>query len=150
VTKPRTSDSAERRASLAAGDPRKQSQTLSVLIVDDHDLFAASLAELLRYEDDLDVVGRAADGAEAVALASRLRPDVVVMDVNMPCCDGIAATREITRLAEETRVVILTALNDVDTPLRARAAGAAACLIKGCSAAELVSTIRSRPVPAAG
>jgi DNA-binding NarL/FixJ family response regulator len=150
VTQPRTSESAERRASFTAGDARKQSQVLSVLIADDHDLFAASLAELLQYEADLDVVGRAADGAEAVALASRLRPDVVVMDVNMPGCDGIAATREITRLAEETRVVMLTAINDIDTSLRARAAGAAAYLIKGCSAAELVSAIRAATLAAAG
>src|SRR5204863_4051061 len=80
-------------------------QTLSVLIADDHDLFAASLAELLTGEG-LDVVGRAADGAEAVALASRLRPDVVVMDVSMPCCDGIEATREISGTLETTRVVM--------------------------------------------
>jgi DNA-binding NarL/FixJ family response regulator len=105
---------------------------LSVLIADDHDLFAASLAELLASEAGLAVVGRAADGAEAVALASRLRPDVVVMDVSMPCCDGIDATREITGSLEETRVVMLTGINDVDTSLRARAAGAAAYLIKGC------------------
>jgi CheY-like chemotaxis protein len=84
-------------------------QTLSVLIADDHDLFAASLAELLAGEG-LDVVGRAADGAEAVALASRLRPDVVVIDVSMPCCDGIEAAREITGTLETTRVVMLTGI----------------------------------------
>jgi DNA-binding NarL/FixJ family response regulator len=114
---------------------------LSVLIADDHDLFAASLAELLSSEAGLAVVGRAADGAEAVALASRLRPDVVVMDVTMPCCDGIDATREITRTLAETRVVMLTGINDVDTSLRARAAGAAAYLIKGCPFEELLSAI---------
>ena len=114
---------------------------LSVLIADDHDLFAASLAELLASEAGLAVVGRAADGAEAVALASRLRPDVVVMDVSMPCCDGIDATREITGSLEETRVVMLTGINDVDTSLRARAAGAAAYLIKGCPFEELLSAI---------
>jgi DNA-binding NarL/FixJ family response regulator len=123
---------------------------LSVLIADDHDLFAESLAELLRYERDLDVVGRAADGDEAVALASRLRPNVVLMDVNMPGCDGIAATREITRSVEETRVVMLTAIDDIDTPLRARAAGAVAYLIKGCPLGELVSAIRAPALAAAG
>lgn len=100
-------------------------QTLSVLIADDHDLFAASLAELLAGEG-LEVVGRAADGAEAVALARRLRPDVVVMDVSMPCCDGIEATREITGALETTRVVMLTGINDLEVSLRARAAGATA------------------------
>ena len=117
-------------------------QTLSVLIADDHDLFAASLAELLAGEG-LDVVGRAADGAEAVALASRLRPDVVVMDVSMPCCDGIEATREITGTLETTRVVMLTGINDLEVSLRARAAGATAYVIKGCSFDELLTAIRA-------
>jgi DNA-binding NarL/FixJ family response regulator len=118
-------------------------QTLSVLIADDHDLFATSLAELLAAEEGVHVVGRAADGAEAVALASRLRPDVVVMDVSMPCCDGIEATREITGTLETTRVVMLTGINDLEVSLRAQAAGATAYVIKGCSFDELLSAIRA-------
>jgi DNA-binding NarL/FixJ family response regulator len=117
-------------------------QTLSVLIADDHDLFAASLADLLAGEG-LDVVGRAADGAEAVALASRLLPDVVVMDANMPCCAGIEATREITGTLETTRVVMLTGINDLEVSLRARAARATAYVIKGCSFDELLAAIRA-------
>jgi DNA-binding NarL/FixJ family response regulator len=116
--------------------------TLSVLIADDHDLFATSLAELLAGEG-LDVVGRAADGAEAVALASRLRPDVVVMDVSMPSCDGIEAAREITATLETTRVVMLTGINDLEVSLRARAAGATAYVIKGSSFDELLAAIRA-------
>jgi len=118
-------------------------QTLSVLIADDHDLFATSLAELLAGEEGVHVVGRAADGAEAVALAGQLRPDVVVMDVNMPCCDGIDATREITGTLDSTRVVMLTGINDLDVSLRAQAAGATAYLIKGCPLDELVFAIRT-------
>ena len=118
-------------------------QTLSVLIADDHDLFATSLAELLACEEGVHVVGRAADGAEAVALAGQLRPDVVLMDVNMPCCDGIDATREITGTLDSTRVVMLTGINDLDVSLRAKAAGATAYLIKGCPLDELVSAIRT-------
>jgi DNA-binding NarL/FixJ family response regulator len=117
--------------------------TLSILIADDHDLFASSLAELLGAEEGVHVVGRAADGAEAVALASQLRPDVVLMDVSMPCCDGIDATREITGTLDSTRVVMLTGINDLDVSLRARAAGATAYLIKGCPFDELVSAIRT-------
>jgi DNA-binding NarL/FixJ family response regulator len=116
--------------------------TLSVLIADDHDLFATSLAELLAGEG-LDVVGRAADGAEAVALASRLLPDVVVMDVSMPSCDGIEAAREITGTLETTRVVMLTGINDLEVSLRARAAGATAYVIKGSSFDELLAAIRA-------
>jgi len=120
--------------------------TLSVLIADDHDLFATSLAELLAAEEGVHVVGRAADGAEAVALASQLRPDVVVMDVNMPCCDGIEATREITGTLDTTRVVMLTGINDLEVSLRAQAAGAHAYLIKGCPLDDLVSAIRAPSV----
>src|SRR6478672_5193889 len=79
------------------------SPPLAVLIADDHDLFALGLAETLAAYPDLTVVGRAADGAEAVALASELHPDVVLMDVNMPRVDGIAATREVTETLEHTR-----------------------------------------------
>src|SRR5437868_15149583 len=107
-------------------------QPLKVLIADDHDLFAASLAELFSWYPDLNVVGRAADGAEAVLLASHLHPDVVVMDVDMPRFDGIVATHEITEKLDHTRVVVLSALTDAETAMRARSAGAAAYLFKGC------------------
>ena len=107
------------------------SPPLAVLIADDHDLFALGLAETLAAYPDLTVVGRAADGAEAVALASELHPDVVLMDVNMPRVDGIAATREVTETLEHTRVVVLSALTDAETANSARSAGAIAVLSKG-------------------
>jgi len=109
------------------------SPPLAILIADDHDLFAMGLAETLAAYPDLTVVGRAADGAEAVELASELRPDVVVMDVNMPRVDGIAATREVTETLEHTRVVVLSALTDAETAHAARSAGAVAVLPKGGS-----------------
>jgi|1185.fasta_scaffold241201_1 DNA-binding NarL/FixJ family response regulator len=117
-------------------------QPLTVLIADDHDLFATGLAETLAPYPDLNVVGRAADGAEAVALVSVLRPQVVVMDVSMPRLDGIVATREITDTFEETHVVVLSALTDAVTASRARSAGAAAYLFKGCPIDHLVQAIR--------
>jgi DNA-binding NarL/FixJ family response regulator len=119
------------------------SQPLKVLIADDHDLFASSLAELFSWYPDLNVVGRAADGAETVLLASRLQPDVVVMDVNMPCFDGIVATRQITRSLERTRVVVLSALTDAETAFRARLAGATAYLLKGCPVEDLIAAVRA-------
>jgi DNA-binding NarL/FixJ family response regulator len=117
-------------------------QPLTILIADDHDLFATGLAETLAPYPDLRVVGRAADGAEAVALVSVLRPDVVVMDVSMPRLDGIVATREISEKFEETRVLVLSALTDAETASRARSAGVAAYLFKGCPIDHLVQAIR--------
>lgn len=117
-------------------------QPLEVLIADDHDLFASGLAETLAAYPELTVVGRAADGAEAVVLATHLQPDVVVMDVSMPHLDGIVATREITETLEHTRVVVLSAVTDAQTASRARSAGAAAYLFKGCPLDDLVAAIK--------
>jgi DNA-binding NarL/FixJ family response regulator len=122
-------------------------QPLTILIADDHDLFATGLAETLAPYPDLTVVGRAADGAEAVALASVLHPDVVVMDVSMPRLDGIVATREISETFEHMRVIVLSALTDAETASRARSAGAVAYLFKGCPIDHLVAAIREIGAP---
>ncbi len=121
--------------SVLVHDPRP----LEVLIADDHDLFALGLEETLAHCPDMTVVGRASDGAEAVALASALRPHVVLMDVSMPRVDGILATREITDTLERTRVVILSGHQDLETVCRARAA---AYLSKGCPVDEVLSVVR--------
>ena len=86
--------------SVLVHDPRP----LEVLIADDHDLFALGLEETLAHCPDMTVVGRASDGAEAVALASALRPYVVLMDVSMPRVDGILATRERSPTRSNARV----------------------------------------------
>lgn len=112
-----------------------------VLIVDDHDLFATALAELVDGRDGLEVVGRAADGAQAIALTSRLRPQVVLMDVDMPRVDGIDATRAITGSRPETCVVVVSGDQTAETAGRARAAGAAAYVFKGCPADELFAAV---------
>ena len=124
--------------SVLAHDPKP----LEVLIADDHDLFALGIEQTLAYCPDMTVVGRAADGAEAIALASALRPHVVLMDVSMPRVDGILATREITDTLEGTRVVILSGHRDLETVCRARASGAAAYLSKGCPVDEVLSVVR--------
>jgi DNA-binding NarL/FixJ family response regulator len=124
--------------SALAHEPRP----VEVLIADDHDLFALGLEGMLDLCPEVRVVGRARDGAEAVALASQLRPDVVLMDVSMPRVDGVLATREISDTLERTRVVILSGLRDLETVCRARAAGAAAYLSKDCPVDEVISVLR--------
>jgi DNA-binding NarL/FixJ family response regulator len=115
-----------------------------VLLADDQELVRAGFRLLLDVEDDLDVVGEAADGAEAVALAQAHRPDVVLMDVRMPVLDGIAATRRIaaTRGLERVRVLILSTYDTESYVFDALQAGASGFLLKDCGPAELLHGIR--------
>jgi DNA-binding NarL/FixJ family response regulator len=101
-----------------------------VLLADDHPLYAETLETLLALDDRIEVVGRAATGAEAIALTVGLQPDVVLMDVHMPCLDGITATRTITTLLPGVRVVMLSSSAAVEDLERARDAGASAYLTK--------------------
>jgi len=93
-------------------------------------------------ENGFDVVGAAADGAEAVRMAMALRPDVVLMDVSMPNLDGVEATRQITRISPESQVVMLTMHADGDVMARAIQAGAIGYLVKDCSIDDVVSAVR--------
>jgi DNA-binding NarL/FixJ family response regulator len=97
---------------------------------------------ILSVEDDLELVGEAADGEQAVDLVARLRPDVVLMDVQMPVLDGIEATRRITA-AGDTRVVILTTFERDDYLFAALRAGASGFLLKSCTADELLGAVRT-------
>ena len=112
-----------------------------VLIVDDHLLFAEALEAILSLDGRIEVIGRAADGPEAVNLASSLNPDVVLMDLSMPRGDGFDATRRIHEAIEGTRVLVLTgsaSTSDID---RAREAGADGYFTKDQIADDLVRAI---------
>ena len=120
---------------------RKQPEPLRVLIADDHRLFAEALEAILATDERIEVVGQAGDGSEAVELARRLGPDVVLMDVSMPVLDGFEATREIRAASDDTHVLMLTGSNsraDVD---RSRQAGASGYVTKDRIASELVAAI---------
>jgi DNA-binding NarL/FixJ family response regulator len=122
------------------GRPKK-AKPLRVLIVDDHRLFAEALEAILATDERIEVVGQAGDGSEAVELARRLGPDLVLMDVSMPVLDGFEATREIRAASGDTQVLMLTGSNsraDVD---RSREAGAAGYVTKDRIASELVAAI---------
>jgi DNA-binding NarL/FixJ family response regulator len=115
--------------------------TIRLLLADDHRMLREGLRRTLE-EEGLDVVGEAADGEEALRLAAKLRPDVVLMDVTMPVLDGVEATRQLHEHLPDIPVVILTMHADREVLARAIRAGAAGYLVKDCSTDEVVRTVR--------
>ena len=115
---------------------------IRILIADDHRLFAEALEAILAGEPEMEVVGRARNGEEAVAQAMELEPDVVLMDIAMPVVDGVEATKQIRRRQGGSRVVMLTGSNSRTDVARAREAGAAAYVTKDRIAAQLIEAIR--------
>ncbi|HJV71450.1 response regulator transcription factor [Ideonella sp.] len=122
---------------------RAASQRIRVLIVDDQALVRRGLALMLSLEPDMEVLGEAGDGMEAVEMARRLRPDVVLMDLHMPRKGGVAATREITAALPQTRVLVLTTLEAEQSVFDALRAGALAYLLKDATEAEVLEGIRA-------
>ncbi len=116
---------------------------IRVLIVDDNDTTRSGLAVFLEAFDDLELVGEAANGLEALQLCERVRPDVVLMDLVMPEMDGIAATRAIREWYPRIQVVALTSLGDQDLAAEALRAGAVAFLLKNASIDQLANAIRA-------
>jgi DNA-binding NarL/FixJ family response regulator len=116
---------------------------LRVLIVDDHTLFRDALTRLVNREPDLEVVGQAQNGREAIVLARKLKPDVILMDINMPEVDGIETTRLIHQEATAIRIIGLSMHADQDCARAMRHAGAVDYKNKGCGASELVAAIRA-------
>jgi DNA-binding NarL/FixJ family response regulator len=117
--------------------------TIRVLLADDQPLLRHGFAMILSAQDDIEVIGEAADGAEAVRLTGHLRPDVVLMDVRMPGMDGIEATRKITLVSPPTRVIILTTFDVDEYAFDGLRAGASGFLLKNARPDELLSGIRS-------
>ncbi|GIM94355.1 response regulator [Paractinoplanes toevensis] len=116
--------------------------TIKVLIADDQVLVRSGFRMILEARDDLEVVGEAGDGDQAVRLAEQTRPDVVLMDVRMPGTDGVTATARLTAAADPPRVIILTTY-DLEEPLYAALrAGASGFLLKDVRPADLVEAIR--------
>jgi DNA-binding NarL/FixJ family response regulator len=114
-----------------------------VLIADDDGLMRAGLVELLAGEPDIEIVGEAGTGREAVERARRLDPDVVLMDVRMPDLDGIGATRELSCAAPQARVLILTTFEQDDYVFGALRAGASGFLLKRSRPEELIAAVRT-------
>jgi len=117
--------------------------TIRVLVVDDHAVVREGLRTFLSLQDGIDVVGEAGDGREAVAVAERERPDVVLMDLVMPRLDGVQAMRELRARVPRTRVIVLTSFLDDDRLLPAIRAGAAGYLLKNVEPSELARAVRA-------
>lgn len=115
---------------------------ISVLLVDDHTVVRQGLRALLRAEEDMEVVGEAENGRQAVMLAKKTPPDVVVMDVAMPMLNGLEATRQILRSVPTAKVLVLTSYGDDDCVQQLMQAGAIGYLIKQTAANDLLKAIR--------
>lgn len=116
---------------------------IRLLLVDDQDIFRQGLAAWLSVEDDLEVVGQAKNGHEAIALAKTLQPHVVLMDVRMPVCDGVQATREIHQHYPWIRILVLTTFDDDEYILQSLQVGALGYLLKRTSPQQIAVAIRS-------
>lgn len=116
---------------------------IRILLADDHKLMRSGLRLLIEQQPDLTVVGEAADGREAVALAKSLRPDVAVMDISMPNLNGIEAAHQITQSHAELAVIVLSMHPDESYVLRALKAGAKGYLLKDSAESDLITAVRA-------
>ncbi len=137
----KTKPSVKKSKSLAQkGSPSRKK--IRLMIVDDHPLFRTGLRRIVELEEDFGIVGEIADGAEALAKARTVKPQVILMDVNLPGMNGLQVTRELTASHSETAVIILTAYHDDEQMLHALRAGASAYFPKDVNPQELVDAIR--------
>ena len=115
----------------------------SILIVDDHAMLRESMHNLLNREKDFEVVGEAADGVEAVQLAEKLKPDMVIMDIVMPRLNGIEASKQIKKVSPATAILILTAYSDIRYIIGLLEAGACGYLLKNSPGEDLIRAIHT-------
>ena len=119
------------------------SERIRVMLVDDHAVVRSGLAAFLMAFDDLELVGEAGDGAEALSMCGRVKPDVVLMDLVMPQMDGLEATERIKAQYPTTGVVMISIHDDEEKQVQAKAAGADSFLAKGTETETLIQTIQN-------
>ncbi|MDE2394516.1 MAG: response regulator transcription factor [Burkholderiales bacterium] len=123
--------------------PTPPAEEIRLLIVDDQPLIRRALSMTLATEPGIRILGQAADGVEAMEMAARLQPDIVIMDLQMPRASGVVATRDITARLPHTRVVVLTTFDHDELVFEAIQAGAHAYLLKDAAEAEVLETVRA-------
>jgi DNA-binding NarL/FixJ family response regulator len=128
---------------MAAVMRQPRAKPVRILVVDDHPLMRATLAEIFDAQQDMEVVGQAGDGQQAVQLAQALRPDVIVMDIHMPRLNGLEATRRIIAHSPTCRVLMVTSGRLKDHLRAAQEAGASGLVVKGTDKAKLVGAVRA-------
>jgi DNA-binding NarL/FixJ family response regulator len=143
VSKPRLARGNGWESLAVSVGERADNPAIRIVIAEDQALVRRGATVLLSMEPDMEVVGQARNGVEAVELAQLLHPDVVLMDLHMPLKGGVAATREITKDLPNTQILVLTTLDDDETVFEAVRAGAQAYLLKDASEDELLETIRA-------
>ncbi len=116
---------------------------IRVLLVDDQPLFRQGLADLLALNADLDIIGEANHGGEAIELCSQLQPDVILMDIRMPVCDGVAATRVIHQTYPWIKIMVLTTFDEDEYIWRSLQAGALGYILKSTPSAQVANAIRT-------
>lgn len=117
-------------------------EKIRVLLADDHSLFREGLAGILNAQPDFEVVGEASDGLEALVKAQELAPDLILMDINMPGCDGLEATQQIKRELSDVTIVMLTVRDEDEKLFQAIRAGAQGYLLKSIRSRKLVTLLR--------
>lgn len=115
---------------------------ISVLVVDDHELVRSGITRMLADNPDIDVLGQASSGEDAIEFVRKRRPDIVLMDIRMPGIGGLEATRRILRIDDSIRVIVVTACADDPYPTRVMQSGASAYITKGADIQEMVRAIR--------
>jgi DNA-binding NarL/FixJ family response regulator len=118
-------------------------EKVRILVADDHPMLREGLVAVLATQPDFDVVGEAADGSEVVRLAEKLRPDVILLDLEMPGVDGVAALERLRDAGAEARAIVFTAYDTDERILRSLRAGARGYLLKGASRVEIFDAIRT-------
>jgi NarL family two-component system response regulator LiaR len=123
--------------------PMSEQKPIRVMVVDDHAMVRTGLAAFLEVSDDLDLVGQASSGRQAIALCDQLRPDVILMDLVMPEMDGVAATRTIRERWPQVQIVALTSFQEKELVRDALQAGAISYLLKNVSIGDLTEVVRA-------
>jgi DNA-binding NarL/FixJ family response regulator len=136
-------DSSNMAASAAAKGPARDMSEIRVLIAEDQQLVRRAFSTMLSIEPDIKIVAQAADGAEAIQLARQWRPDVVLMDLQMPRVGGIGAMKRILEDVPDARIIVLTTFDTDELVFEAISAGAHAYLLKDSNEAEILETIRA-------
>lgn len=122
--------------------PSSDKQLIHILIVDDHPLFRSGLDQAIQYEDDMKVIGQSADGQQAIKDFDKLKPDVVLLDVNLPEMNGLQVAKQLKSRRDDIGIIILTAYHDVEQVIHAIRAGASSYCPKDIRTEHLISIIR--------